>query len=70
MNSTNRPPRGAIGDAEVRYRVLTREHIQQIDDLLASLGEYGEVHLIIQRGQLRYVNRVESHKAWGDLKNG
>lgn len=42
---------------------LTLDQVQHIDDLLASLGEYGEVHLIIQHGELRYINKVESFNA-------
>ena len=45
---------------------LTPEQIIRIDKILATVGEYGEVHLIIQRGELRYINRVESYKAWND----
>ena len=47
---------------------LTVEQIEQIDELLVSLGDYGEVHLVIQHGQVRYINKVESHKAWNDEK--
>jgi hypothetical protein len=46
------------------HRELTLEQIEQINELLLSLGEYGEIHLIVQRGTLKYINRVESHKAW------
>ncbi len=46
-------------------RKLTEQQIRQIDLALESVGEYGEVHLIVQHGQLKYINRVESHRAWG-----
>lgn len=52
--------------ANLRLEFLTPEQISRIDKVLATLGEYGEVHLIIQRGELRYINRVESFKAWND----
>lgn len=45
-------------------RRLTAEQVEQINRVFASLGDYGEIHLIIQHGELRYVNKVESHKAW------
>ena len=45
---------------------LTAEQVAQIDELLVSLGEYGEIHLILQRGELKYINKVEGHKAWDD----
>ena len=47
---------------------LTPDQIRRIDELLASVGEYGEVHLIVQKGQLRYINRVESYKAWNGVE--
>jgi hypothetical protein len=50
----------------LRLEFLTPEQIIRIDKVLAAVGEYGEVHLIIQRGELRYINRVESYKAWND----
>ncbi len=43
---------------------LNEQQIRQIDMALESVGDYGEVRLIIQHGQLRYINRVESHRAW------
>ena len=43
---------------------LTSEQVQQINELLARLGEFGEIHLIVQRRELKYINKVESHKAW------
>jgi hypothetical protein len=43
---------------------LTMEQVEQIDEMLARLGEYGEIRLIVQRGELKYINKVESHKAW------
>ena len=45
-------------------RMLDLEQVHQIDEMLASVGEYGEVRLVIQNGELRYINRVESHRAW------
>ena len=47
-------------------KTLTLEQVERIDEVLSSIGEYGEVHLIIQKGELRYINKVESYKAWND----
>lgn len=47
---------------------LTADQVQQIDSVVESVGDYGEVHLIIQHGQLRYINKVESFKAWLDSR--
>ena len=49
-----------------RLRFLTRDQVARIDALLVTVGEYGEIHLVVQRGELRYINRVESYKAWTD----
>ena len=48
----------------LRLRFLSHEQVKQIDETLASIGEYGEIHLVVQHGELRYVNKVESVKAW------
>jgi hypothetical protein len=50
----------------LKLRMLDLEQVRRIDEMLASIGDYGEVHLVIQHGELRYINRVESHKAWND----
>jgi hypothetical protein len=42
---------------------LTLDQIKHIDEVLASVGDYGEVRLIIQHGELRYINKVESFNA-------
>ncbi len=48
---------------------LTLEQIKRIDEMLDDVGEYGEVHIIVQRGELRYINKVESYKLW-DKEDG
>lgn len=59
-------PSGAttLSIANQKLKKLTIQQVKQIDDALASIGDYGEVHLILQHGELRYVNKVESQKAW------
>jgi len=54
------------GQTRSKFRKLTAEQIEQINQVLASLDDYGEVHLIIQHGELKYINKLESHKAWND----
>ena len=44
-------------------RVLTAAQVLKIDELLDDVGDYGEVHLVVQRHQLRYINQVQSYKA-------
>ena len=55
----------------LNLKKLTLDQVQQLDRVLASLGDYGEVHLVVQHGEVRYINKVESYKAWkndGDEK--
>jgi hypothetical protein len=47
----------------LQLKKLTVEQVKYIDEVLASLGDYGELHLIIQNGELRYINKVESFSA-------
>lgn len=56
--------RGGHAPNRLRLKKLDLDQVMRIDELLDSVGEYGEVHLVVQHGQLRYINRVESHKAW------
>ncbi|MDD2696094.1 MAG: hypothetical protein PHS96_07925 [Anaerolineales bacterium] len=49
---------------ELKLKKLTLEQVKRIDEMLASVGDYGEVHLIVQRGELRYINQVTSYKTW------
>ncbi len=41
---------------------LTPDYIKQIDEMLVEVGMYGEVHIIVENGRLRYINKVESRK--------
>ncbi len=50
----------------LELKKLNLDQIRRIDALLASLGDYGEIHLIVQHGELRYINKVESYRAWKD----
>ena len=41
-------------------KFLTRRDITFIDDLLSSVGEFGEVRLEVKNGRLRFASRTES----------
>jgi len=43
--------------------ILTAQQAQQINRALAEIGEYGEVRLIVEKGRLRFVQRVTSEEA-------
>lgn len=61
-----------------QLEMLTLQQIVMIDNLLKSLGQFGEVHLIVSHGELRFINKVESYKVQrtkidsqlGDLSSG
>ncbi len=63
MNTSKNEPKGVIVNG-LKLKFLNASQVKRIDDLLGQLGEYGELHLIIQHGELRYINKVESYKAW------
>jgi hypothetical protein len=47
---------------DLKLYKLTLEQVRRIDEMLDELGEYGEVHIIVQKGELRYINKVESFR--------
>jgi hypothetical protein len=63
LSTSNNPPKN-VSLSGLKRKFLSLEQIKQIDEVLTQLGDYGEVHLIIQHGELRYINKVESYKAW------
>ncbi len=63
MNTSKNETKGGTVNG-LKLKFLNPSQVKRIDDLLAQLGEYGELHLIIQHGELRYINKVESYKAW------
>lgn len=42
------------------FRYLSWRHMQVIDDALATIGAFGEVRLIKNRGKLRFIQTVRS----------
>lgn len=58
-------PQPASTSGDLRLKKLTEQQVEQIDELIERLGEHGEIHLIVQRGILKYINKVEKHKFWG-----
>jgi hypothetical protein len=62
-------PTGPLNPATVakpiKVKALTPQQIQRINEFLLAMGDYGEIHLIVQKGELRYINTVASHKVCG-----
>ena len=69
MNDQN-PLNKKILSGDLELHKLSLEHIRRIDEMLDEIGEYGEIHLIVQRGELRYINKVESYRLWDKEDNG
>lgn len=55
--------------SDLKLYKLTLEQVRRIDEMLDELGEYGEVHIIVQKGELRYINKVESYRFWDKEDN-
>ena len=60
LPAADNPSRTLTLDRPLKF--LTSREIQQIDDTLASLGAFGEVRLIKERGKLRFIQKLESQK--------
>jgi len=46
--------------AQVSPRYLTDLQVTMIDEAIGSLGEYGELRLVIEKGRLRFVITYKS----------
>ena len=55
--------------SDLKLYKLTLEHIRRIDEMLDEVGEYGEVHIIVQKGELRYINKIQSYSLREDEDN-
>ena len=42
---------------------LSRVHVRMIDEALATVGEFGEVHLVVSKGRLRFLVTQKSFDA-------
>ena len=60
MHSQQSRTRDQIQAADLSLKVLSCGQVQQIDDLLSEMGPFGELHLIVKKGRLRFIQKVES----------
>ena len=58
------PSKGTQIPYDLALLKLTLEQVKRIDEMLDDVGDYGEVHIIVQKGELRYINKVESYRLW------
>lgn len=63
MNASKDTQKDAM-PSSLKLRFLSATQVKRIDEVLSELGEYGEVRLVVQHGELRYINKLESYKAW------
>jgi hypothetical protein len=61
MPNQNSNPKVLAQDHENVCHFLSPGHIQMIDEALRSLGEYGEVRLVIEKGRLRFLVTQKSY---------
>jgi hypothetical protein len=45
-------------------QVLLPRHVQMIDEALRSLGEFGEVRLVVEKGRLRFLVTQKSYDTY------
>ena len=50
---------------ESKNKKLSSKQTKAINEFLNKIGDYGEIRLIVQRGELRFIDTVESHKVCG-----
>lgn len=46
----------------LKLRYLTQAQLVRLENLLDDVGEYGELHLIIEKGHIKFVQVVKSQK--------
>jgi hypothetical protein len=62
-----------LGKKEKGLKCLESRQIAMIDEALLALGDFGEVHLIVNKGRLRFIAMHKSYDAYkwqpGDIVN-
>lgn len=61
MNKSDQHEKSEGVSSIIKLKKLKPQQVQKIDEYLESLGEYGEVRLVVQNGELRYINALVSH---------
>jgi hypothetical protein len=46
-----------------RLKHLTVQQLKMIDEAISSVGEFGEVRLVVEKGCIRFVVRQTNHDA-------
>jgi hypothetical protein len=69
MDSLSHPTNSSKNDHS-GLRFLLPEQIAMIDEALCRIGEYGEVHLVVEKGKLRFIeiNTSVDVRSWNSKK--
>ena len=62
-NSTQQPEIVSSDNESYALKFLDFEQILMLDEALHSIGDYGELRLIVERGRLRFVVTQKSYDA-------
>lgn len=62
-NSTQQPEIVSSDNDRYALKFLDFKQIPMLDEALHSIGEYGELRLIVERGRLRFVVTQKSYDA-------
>lgn len=63
MSNHPSEPIQSRADALASFKFLKAHQIAMIDEALASLGEFGEVRLVVEKGRLRFLITQQSFDA-------
>ncbi len=55
-------PEKKLLPADLQLTKLTLKQVRRIDTLLAEIEDYGEVRIIVQKGELRYISKIDSYR--------
>ena len=65
--ATNRRAGNGVSDPDSPLlKILQPGDLAAIDQALARIGMYGEVHLVVEKGRLRYIRTVRSEAVVGN----
>jgi len=53
----------SVGHPSLPARILDSDQVAMIEEALASLGEFGEVRLVVEKGRLRFLVTQKSFDA-------
>lgn len=72
MPDDEKTPRAGAGANPPPLKILKPFDLAAIDQALGQIGLYGEVHLVVENGRLRFIRTVRSEAVMGapSIKSG